>query len=701
MQNLCWQALIILVLPLLAFVVQIFWGRKLPRHGDFVPTAAMGVGLVIALKMFVVDLLMSPTGVVPQRLTVLNDWLIEGGTGAYAFRMKFGVLVDNLTIIMLLVVTLVSFLVHLYSIGYMHGEVRYSRFFAFLALFTFSMLGLVIASNLLFLFMFWELVGLCSYFLIGFYYEKKSACNASMKAFITTRIGDLGFFLGIMIIASQVGSLEFEDIFRSVQEKKWIAPGLLTLAGIGLFIGAVGKSGQFPLHVWLPDAMEGPAPVSALIHAATMVAAGVYLVGRMFPFIAGEGYFVGDFWSSNALDVIAMVGGFTAFFAATIAFTQTDIKKVLAYSTVSQLGYMMLALGVGSVGAGLFHLTTHAFFKALLFLGSGSVIHAVHSNEMKDMGGLRAKMPITSATFLIGTLAIAGLPFLSGFYSKEAILGQALVYADHRHGIYWMPFIFGITTACMTAFYMFRLYFKTFEGKAKNHHAFDHAHESPWTMTVPLGVLAVFAVFSGGIMGWSSNWFMARINSALASGTELAHAIEASPAFKAMEEAEHHGHLTVLALSVGAFLAGVGGAYLFFGSRSPLYGREIIKAGTVLGGVNHFLRNLWYVDWFYYAVVINAVHVCRHLCGFFDKYVVDGLVNLQGLICRGVSTAVGLIDHHGVDGTVRTIGDVTLMTGREMRKLQTGRLSQYVYTSMFLFAGVLAVSFVMMYLTYR
>jgi NADH-quinone oxidoreductase subunit L len=698
--NLCEQALVILLLPLLAFLVQVFWSRRLPRQGDWVPTLAMFVCLLIASKMFFVDLLGSPGGITRQLWTpgVAQGWLETGGPGSPSggFRLDFGILVDNLTIVMLFVVTLVSFLVHLYSWGYMHGEERYNRFFAYLALFSFSMLGLCISSNLLFVFVFWELVGLCSYFLIGFYFEKKSASNAAIKAFLTTRIGDLGFFLAILIIASQVGSLNFDDIFRSVAENRWTA-GLLTAAGICLFAGAAGKSAQFPLHVWLPDAMEGPTPVSALIHAATMVSAGVYLVARMFPFLAGATYFQGEFWSSPALDTVAMVGGFTAFFAATIAFAQTDIKKVLAYSTVSQLGYMMLGVGVGSVGAGLFHLTTHAFFKALLFLGSGSVIHAVHSNELMDMGGLRRKMPITWITFGIGTLAIAGLPFLSGFYSKEAILTQALASAQHRGAIAWMPFVFGMSTAFMTAFYMFRLFIKTFHGEPRNHHAFEHAHESPWTMTVPLVVLAVFSAAGGGLWGYSDTWFENRVNSQSLTYPVLSAAVLAAEPYKRMLEGLHHAHLTVLGMSLAAFGGGLLGALLFFANWSPLSRRQLIVPGTFLGGLNRALVNLWYVDWFYRVTLVKAVHVLRHLAGFFDKYVIDSLVNLQGHLCRAVAWLVGLADYWGVDGTVRGIGEVTLSGGRKIRRIQSGNLGQYVYTSLLLFAGVLLVSFWMMW----
>ena len=703
--QLCKLALIILVLPLIGFVIQAFFGLKIPprkRQGDWISTVfvagAFGIACYLTFLLLATE---GGAGIQAQRWypELGVDWMAFGAAGdGVAFRLHFCVLVDNMTIVMLFVVTLVSLLVHVYSMGYMHGEVRYNRFFAMLGLFTFSMLGLCITNNLLFLFIFWELVGVCSYFLIGFYYEKKSAQNASIKAFMTTRLGDLGFFIAILMIASQTGSLDFQNIFDDVAAGSW-TPALLTFAGIALFFGPIGKSAQFPLHVWLPDAMEGPTPVSALIHAATMVAAGVYLVARMFPFLAGAPYFAGgDFFQSDALLVVALVGAFTAFFAATIAFSQTDIKKVLAYSTISQLGYMVLGIGVGSISAGMFHLTTHAFFKALLFLGSGSVIHAVHSNEMADMGGLRKKLPITWATFGIGTLAIAGLPFLSGFYSKEAVLGQAMAFAKYRSGdlgnLAWIPFVFGIVTAGMTAFYMFRLFFSVFHGKPKNEEAFSHAHESPLSMTAPLMVLAVLAVVAGGVVPGLAHWFEDRVSSAVL----VPYYGAASAALEAVNHHFHEMHGLVMGLSIAMFLIGVGGAALFFAPFGPFYGKDLVRPGTLLGGVNGFLLNLWYIDRFYTWLVLHVLHLFQVVCGTFDKYVIDGFVNLWATVCRYCTAVVGNIDHWGVDGTVRGIGASTLWGGKKLRRIQTGVLQEYVYASIFLFAGVLLVSVLMLIL---
>ena len=535
-------ALCITVLPLAAFVGMVFVGKLLPRKGDWLPTASVGVGLLLSLWMFVAKVLPG-TGIADPAYHAEVYSLLKLGSGAGAVNVGFSVLVDNLTVVMLVVVTLVSFLVHVFSMGYMHDDPKYTRFFAFLGLFTFSMLGLVIAGNLLLLFIFWELVGVCSYFLIGHYFEKDypdpkqiTPRAAAVKAFITTRVGDLGFFLGIIMCFAVVGQLDFPTLFRSAIDAKglyattWGAHGgqaLLAVAAILLFIGPVGKSAQFPLHTWLPDAMEGPTPVSALIHAATMVAAGVYLVARMFPMFAGIGFLDGNPFESPALLTVALTGGFTAIFAATIAIVQTDIKKVLAYSTVSQLGYMMLGIGAGSVGWGMYHLFTHAMFKAGLFLGSGSVIHGMHhEQDMRHMGGLRTRMPITFATMLIGTLAISGVPLFSGFVSKDGILLQAFTYGmwGEQHamgahasmvGLVWLlPWVFAACAAALTAFYMFRMIFLTFTGAPRSHHA-EEAHESPPVMTIPLIVLAVMAIFGAGLavpgLGMDE-WFTHRVN---------------------------------------------------------------------------------------------------------------------------------------------------------------------------------------------
>ena len=506
---------IILLSPLVAFAIFALSGlakRRFPRQ-DLLSTAAMLIALVCSFFLL--------RDVVPDPEPLAVDWISIG-----EITISMGFYLDSVTVIMLIVVTLVSSLVHIFSIGYMHGDPRYPRFFAYLSLFSFSMLFLVVSDNLLGIYIGWELVGLCSYLLIGFWFEKDSASNACKKAFLTTRVGDIGMFIGMMMLftkfktfslhdGSQNGIFTLAEATLTTGDMFW-----LSAAGILIFCGAIGKSAQVPLHTWLPDAMEGPTPVSALIHAATMVAAGVYLTARMFPILT----------VSSSL-VIAYVGGITAIVAATIAIVRFDIKRVLAYSTVSQLGYMMLAIGAGSYVAGLFHLTTHAFFKALLFLGSGSVIHAFHAmhshshdqghdeshvddeahehddhslvhehgseippdQDMRNMGGLRRKMPITFITMLIATLSISGVPFVfSGFWSKDKILAGVLGRAMEWNSIHhYILFALALLAACITAFYMFRLIFMTFFGEPRNQEMHNMAHESPWVMTAPLIILAV------------------------------------------------------------------------------------------------------------------------------------------------------------------------------------------------------------------
>ena len=437
------QALLIALFPLIAFVIQSLIGKKLPRHGDFISVLAILGSLVVATPIF---LKLITEGHVFDSFQV--TWMslrgAEAGRLNSAMTIVIGVLINNLTAIMLFMVTLCAFLIHLFSVGYMHGEERYHLFFAYISLFSAAMLGLVLSDNLLTFFICWELMGLCSYLLIGFYYKKPSAINASIKAFMTTRVGDTLFFMGI-------AGLYY----------------IYAFIGFMVLMGTIGKSAQFPLHVWLPDAMEGPTPVSALIHAATMVAAGVFLLIRMFPLLEA---------AHVVLPVVAYVGAITAFLAALIAIVQVDIKKVLAYSTISQLGYMVMGVGVGAFSAGFMHLITHACCKACLFLCSGSVIHSVHTQDMREMGGLKSKMPITFATMFIATLAISGVPGFSGFVSKDRILGGALAYSMEHQGHYLIPFL-GFATAGITAFYMFRMIYMTFFGHARDEHKHHHAHE--------------------------------------------------------------------------------------------------------------------------------------------------------------------------------------------------------------------------------
>ena len=496
-----------LFIPLLLFAYQLFFGHILKNDTWWVSLFGIGLNLAVALSFFYQSFFNSADDIL---INGRFNWLTTGN-----FNLDLGITIDNLAVIMLLVVSLVSFLVHLYSSEYMKGDSRFSRYYAFLGLFTFSMNGIVLADSITMIYIFWELVGLSSYLIIGFWFEKNSAASASKKAFLTNRVGDIGMFIGIMMIyfVGDSHSFNLDEIIAKVK-LGGIDSTYLTIAGVLIFLGAVGKSAQLPLHIWLPDAMEGPTPASAMIHAATMVAAGVYMSLRIFPILTFE-----------ALSIIAFIGASTAIFAAIIAITQNDIKKVLAYSTVSQLGYMVLAIGVGSYMAAFFHLVTHAMFKACLFMASGSVIHSMHHSlhelhdhetdpqDMRNMGGLKNKMPITYFSMLITTLAIAGVPFFSGFVSKDAILAGTLAhYFEHGGVTIFLP-IAGFGAAAITAFYMFRLIFLTFHGKPKNEKIYEHIHESPLPMTIPLIVLSAlsFSVFYTGsinpLADGSYSWF--------------------------------------------------------------------------------------------------------------------------------------------------------------------------------------------------
>jgi NADH-quinone oxidoreductase subunit L len=571
------------------------------------------------------------------------------------FIVPMGIYIDPLTAIMLMVVTIVAALVQIYSLGYMHGDPRFARYYAYLSLFTFSMLGLVLAGTYVLMFVFWELVGLTSYLLIGFWFEKKSASDAGKKAFITTKIGDLGFLAGLMILIFAVGSASLPELNYMIfnhQIASNMMP-LVALAGILMFAGAVGKSAQFPLHVWLPDAMEGPTPVSALIHAATMVAAGVYLTARMMGIIM---------ISPTMMMVVASIGAFTAFLAASIGLVQNDIKRVLAYSTVSQLGYMIMALGLAGYTAGTFHLMTHAFFKALLFLGAGSVIHAVHTNDIQIMGGLSKKMKVTSLTFLIASLSISGIFPLSGFWSKDEIF--ATLFAGGHYGFLAVA----ILVAGMTAFYMFRLYFMTFTGTPRDHHAYEHAHESPKSMTVPLMILAVLSVFAGWVgIPWLSKGYSSFVY------------------FGAVHEASPSIILMLVSLIVA--LSGIGLAYLMYvkGAISPVRMAERFKP------IHTFLYNKWYFDELYMAAIVNPTYKLAEFLFRFDQVIIDGVVNGAGKVTLALSWLNELFDIYVVDGAVNGAGYISMFFGKNIRKMQTGQLQTY---ALVVFLGAVVFLFI-------
>ena len=628
------NAWIIPLLPLLAFAIIVFFTNRNEKTSSLVSIGAICLSFVLSL-IVIASVLKNPVASEFE-----FTWIDLPG-----FKIKVGMLIDPLTAVMLFVVSTVSMLVHIYSVGYMNGDPRFSRFFSFLSLFSFSMLGLVLANNFLELFVFWELVGLTSYLLIGFWFEKKIASDAGKKAFITTRTGDLGFIIGILILTTAAGTFNFREMFHAV-EAGHIPFGLLTVGAIFLFAGAVGKSAQFPLHVWLPDAMEGPTPVSALIHAATMVAAGVYLVARtMTIYLAAE----------NAALVVAIIGCFTAFLAASIALVQNDIKRVLAYSTISQLGYMIMVLGLGGFTAGTFHLYTHAFFKALLFLAAGSVIHAVHANDIWEMGGLYPKMKITAITFIVASLSISGIFPLSGFWSKDEILAVA----GHYHNPVFL--IVGVLVAGMTAFYMFRLCFVTFFGKPQDQEKYDHAHESPKTMTIPLMVLAFLSIFAGWVgIPWLKHGYSSFV----------------------YHHQPHHVEPNYILMIVSTVVA-LSGIYLAY----AMYYKKSISAEKLkekFAFPYKVLYNKYYFDELYNAVIINPLlRLCNFLFKKLDVGVVDWLVNGTGSFTVFLSDVKEWFDSHIVDGAVNGLAHVTRGMGSGLRKIQTGQVQNYAFVIFF------------------
>ena len=618
---------LILLLPLLAagFITLFTLRNK-------AVSATLSIGAIVT--GFILTLAVIKFGGWEARELSIN-WLSIG-----SLNVDFGLKLDALSLMMLLIVTGVGSAIHIYSYGYMHDDPGFSRFFACLSLFTFSMLGIVLSNNFLQMFIFWELVGVSSYLLIGFWFEKASAADAAKKAFLTNRLGDFGFMLGILMIWGLLGSLNFTSLNEHLANQQTVFQnplgalssaiggamrdlGLL-IAGLLIFCGAMGKSAQFPLHVWLPDAMEGPTPVSALIHAATMVAAGVYMLCRVF-FI----------FTPDALTVIAWIGGFTALLAALIAVQQNDIKRILAYSTLSQLGYMVMAVGLGGPTAAMFHLTTHAFFKALLFLGAGSVIHAMHhEQDIWKMGALRKKMPVTFWTFLVGTLALCGVPPFSGFYSKDAILAQAL----HAHN--YPLFAIAVFVAVLTTFYMFRLFFVALVGEPRTKEA-SHAHESPGVMIWPLRILAVLAIF-GGVMGIGEIF-----NSQFAAGESGEAGEHALTFLQRLAEPFIHAPdvagFGLTAVAIGFTLAAV----LYKNAKTdPLPAK--------LGALSRAMANRFYFDELYEATVIRAHDFIATVADWIDRWIVEGF-------------CIGLV-RGGTD-----------LTGRALRLVQTGNLQTYAF----------------------
>jgi len=610
------NAWIIPVFPLAAAAVVALLGDRVKRLAGSITAAAVFFSLIVSVKIFM-EMLAHPAA-----SQFAMTWLQTAGS----FRLEVGMLVDPLSSLMLVIVTFVSLMVQVYSLGYMSEDPGQPRYFTYLSLFTFSMLGLVLANSLTLVYMFWELVGLCSYLLIGFWYHKPEAANAAKKAFVVTRFGDMGFLIGILVLGYTLNTFNIMEVGQAAADGK-LAGGLATAVALLVFAGAVGKSAQFPLHIWLPDAMEGPTPVSALIHAATMVAAGVFLVARMFPLFHA---------SPEALLTVAYLGGFTAIFAATIACVQDDIKRILAYSTLSQLGYMMMALGCGGYAAGMFHLTTHAAFKALLFLGAGSVIHALHTNNIWEMGGLLKNMKWTAVTVLAAALALAGVPPFSGFFSKDVVLMSA--WAAGRTDL----LVIGMITALLTSFYIFRLFFVVFTCKERAAH---HAHESSPVMIAPMALLAVLAMGLG---------FMEGPFARMLAGSFGAPAADAHAA---------HNRL----VPMFAFLAAVAG----FGWAYLVYYQKAISAGLLarrFAFLYALLQNKYYIDEVYTFFVRKIMFVISAGLAWFDRHVVDGAVNLVGWIC--------------------------VQTGEGLRRLQVGRLQAYLL-AFFVGLVIIAVSVLM------
>ena len=663
--------------PLATAALMFFFGKRLPNIGvSVLCVGSVGLSFLYALGAVFQLLAAEPELRVFQK--VLFEWLTPGPmqmTGGHLipFVADWGYLLDPLSCVMVLVVTGVGFLIHVYSIGYMGHESGYYRFFGYMNLFMFAMLTLVLANNMLLMFVGWEGVGLCSYLLIGFYFLKKSASDAGKKAFIVNRIGDAGFILGILLTAVTLGTVRFTSqglpdaagvsgIFQSLKsavDAHALAYGAPVLTGIALllFVGAMGKSAQIPLYVWLPDAMEGPTPVSALIHAATMVTAGVYMVVRMNAIYQ---------LAPSALDVVAVIGATTAIFAASMALVQNDIKKVLAYSTISQLGYMFLALGVGAFAAGIFHLMTHAFFKALLFLGAGSVIHAMSGEQdIRKMGGLWDKIPNTARTFAVATLAIAGIFPFAGFFSKDEILGRAF----DRFFLLW---IVGFITAGLTAFYMARLFFMTFWGYCRaDEHVEKHIHESPWPMTVPLMILAGFSLI-GGWIGWPE---------ALGGENRLERFLDpiltgVLPATGTVKIA-HHAIAKEISLMLASILIAGAGIWLAY----QLYCAKRMAPELVAKKWPRFYQLLlhkYYVDEIYDAAVVERTKDLGTALGRFDAGVIDGVgVDGAGWLARFGSTLSMWWDKWIIDGLLNFSAKLMQLFSYPVRLLQTGMFSSY------------------------
>ncbi|HWF43500.1 MAG TPA: NADH-quinone oxidoreductase subunit L [Candidatus Kapabacteria bacterium] len=755
MDPLVLLSLVTLGLPLLAFVLVIFNQRALSDRAHLIATPAIAFSLVLSLYVAWMKLKGAPQGVIEWSF----DWIKLGSVPGFGpLAITNGVLLDNVTAIMMVVVTAISFLVHIFSSEYMKNDTRYSRYFAYLGLFTFSMLGIVLVDNFFGLLIFWELVGFSSYVLIAHWYERPAPQYAAKKAFVTNRIGDACMWIGILLLFGTFHTFNFREIFGFINQGLPLSFSFLgfspettlTIAGILIFAGAIGKSAQFPLHVWLPDAMEGPTPVSALIHAATMVAAGVYLTARIFPMLTGD-----------AMLVVACVGAFTSVLAATIAITQTDIKRVLAYSTISQLGLMIMSIGAGAVAAGIFHLVTHAAFKACLFLGSGSVIHAMHralhathdhetdAQDMRNMGGLLKKMPITGWTFLIATFAITGLPLMAGFMSKDEILAGATAYGTLQGGIAQaLPYVgFGVTM--LTAFYMWRQVFLVFFGVPRKPELIERIRESPRVMTVPLVVLAVLSLwiwYGRNPIDADHGWFLYKwiktpaqiippqtapqgpgyripgiaasstiLNNPNASptfgytiaggpmkGSELPSDIFALPTSPmphqiALERERGNDASFAMSISLGVAFLGFLLAGLFYILRPGLagsLGRMPILGVVLFRPLYWFSKKGWFIDQIYDYAIVGTFLLTARIAIWADENILDGIVNASARVTVFAARTVGWFDKYIVDGIVTLVGATVQFLGLLVRSVQTGRIQTYLAWTV---AGVVVLFVIVRY----
>ena len=671
--------LAVLFLPLLSFGIQLLLPKKIDKIKVYISSFIMLISLLIASNALIQIYNSSNMSLMNKLSFALTNSALStiefNWISLPDLQINFGIVSDSMAVLMLFVVSLISLLVHIFSIEYMKGDKRFSRYFAYLGLFTFSMNGIVLSNNLFFTFIFWELVGVSSFLLIGFWYEKNSAGNAAKKAFLVNRVGDIGMFLGIMLIFLSCNSFSYKEIAYAALLLD--NNSLMTLGGLLIFMGAVGKSAQLPLHIWLPDAMEGPTPVSALIHAATMVAAGVYMTLRIFPFL-----------TIDALHIIAIIGALTALVASLIATSQYDIKKVLAYSTVSQLGYMVCSIGVGAYFAAFFHLITHAMFKACLFLSSGSIIHSMHHSQdhindhskdpqdIRNMGGLKNKLPVTFTAMLIATLSLCGFPLFSGFLSKDSIVAGSLAYYHQFHGLSVIIPILIIFSAFLTSFYMFRLIFLTFFGEPKDKSIYDHIEESSWLIKFPLVLLAFLSlanVFTFPNLNPFDyhGWFSTIIS---IPSTVIGYDMSL------VKENIHHAHYQAMLFSISVAFLGFGIAFIRYYLNRDILG---IFNSNFAKQIKEVFANKFYIDELYEKIIINPYLSFTKKASFIDWNIYDQIfIDFWGWITLKLSKLSAVLDYSFIDQfIVDGFARLTNKSGKELQSSQSGILQSYLISA--------------------